>query len=134
MDMSFLVQVRQSSKCGSAKNAEIINLHLGSAVGPWVSIPCLLQDTSHTYWFHLPQTINQEKAENPEMRSSFQQIVSYCLGVCTQKPGLREVDLEPNPKRSSDKVNMQKQGRNTQKKASHIVQPRLTYGSLHLER
>ena len=68
------------------------------------------------------------------MRSNFQQIVSYCLGLRTQNPGLREVDLEPSPKRGSDKINMQKQGRNTQKKASRIVQPRLTYGSQHLER
>ena len=43
-----------------------------------------------------------------------QQIVSYCLGVRTQTPGLREVDLEPSPKRSSDKINMLKQGRKTE--------------------
>ena len=42
------------------------------------------------------------------MRSNFQQIVLYCLGLHTQNPGLREVDLEPNPKRISDKINMQK--------------------------
>ena len=29
----------------------------------------------------------------------------YCLGLHTQNPGLREVDLEPSPKRSSDKIN-----------------------------
>ena len=52
------------------------------------------------------------------MRSNFQQIVSYCLGLHTQNPGLREVDLEPSPKRGSDKINMQKQGRNTQKNAN----------------
>ena len=50
------------------------------------------------------------------MRSNFQQIVSYCLGLRTQKPGLREVDLEPSPKRGSDKINMEKQGKKTQKK------------------
>ena len=38
------------------------------------------------------------------MRSSSQQIVSYCLGLRTQNPGLREVDLEPSPKRDSDKI------------------------------
>ena len=68
------------------------------------------------------------------MRSNFQRIVLYCLGLHTQNPGLREVDLEPSPKGGSDKINMQKQGRNTQKKASRIVQPGLTYGSQHLER
>ena len=30
----FLVQVRQSNKCGSVRNDEIFNLHLGSGVGP----------------------------------------------------------------------------------------------------
>ena len=50
---------------------------------------------------------------NPESRSNFQQIVSYCLGLRTQKPGLREVDLESSPKRGSVKINMLKQGRNT---------------------
>ena len=68
------------------------------------------------------------------MRSNFQQIVSYCLGLRTQNPGLREVDLEPSPKRGSDKINMEIQGRKTKKKASHIVQSGLTYGSQHLER
>ena len=33
---------------------KIFNLHLGSGASPWVSIPCLLQDTSHIYWFHPP--------------------------------------------------------------------------------
>ena len=34
MDTQFLVQMRQSNKCGSVKNDEIFNLHLGSGVGP----------------------------------------------------------------------------------------------------
>ena len=42
-----------------------------------------------------------KKTKNPEMRSNSQQIVSYCLGLHTQNPGLREVDLEPSPKRGS---------------------------------
>ena len=68
------------------------------------------------------------------MRSNFQQIKSYCLGLRTQNPGLREVDLEPSPTRGSDKINIEKSGRKTQKKGSHIVQPGLTSGSQHLER
>ena len=68
------------------------------------------------------------------MRSNSQQIVSYCLGLRTQNPNLREVDLEPSPNRGSDKIKMLKQRRNTQQKASRIVQPGLTYGSQHLER
>ena len=54
-----------------------------------------------------------EKIKNPEMRFKFQQILSYCLGLRTQNPGLRDVDLEPSPKRGSDKINMLKQGRKT---------------------
>ena len=68
------------------------------------------------------------------MRSNFQKIISYCFGLRTQNPGLREVHLETSPKRDGDKINMQKQRRNTQKKASRIVQPGLTCGSQHLER
>ena len=68
------------------------------------------------------------------MRSNFQQIVSYCFGLRAQNPGLKEVDLEPSPKSGSDKINMQKQGRKTQKKANHIVQAGSTYRSQHLER
>ena len=101
MDTEFLVQMKQSNKCGSVRNNEIFNLHLGSGTGPWVSIPCLLKDTSHL-------TINLKKAKNPEMRFNSQQIVSYGLGLCTQNPGLRQVDWEPSPKRGSDKINMLK--------------------------
>ena len=32
MDTEFLVQMRQSNKCGSVRNDEIFNLHLGSGV------------------------------------------------------------------------------------------------------
>ena len=35
------------------------------------------------------------------MRFNPKQIVSYCLGLCTENPGLREVDLEPSSKRGS---------------------------------
>ena len=47
VETEIQVQMRQSGKCGSVKNDEIFNLHLGSGWGPGVSIPCLLQDTSH---------------------------------------------------------------------------------------
>ena len=55
MDIKFLVQTRRSNKCGSVRNDEIFNLHLGSGVGPWANIPRLLQDTSHIYWFIPPK-------------------------------------------------------------------------------
>ena len=59
------------------------------------------------------QTISQKKAKNSGMRFYSKQIVSYCLGLHKQNPGLREVDLEPNPKRGSGKINMLKEGRKT---------------------
>ena len=34
MNMALLVKLRQSNKCGSVRNDEIINLHLGSGGGP----------------------------------------------------------------------------------------------------
>ena len=34
MDTEFLVQMRQSNKCGSVRNDGIFNLHLGSGAGP----------------------------------------------------------------------------------------------------
>ena len=57
VDTEFQIQMRQSNKCESARNDEIFNLHLGSGAGPWVNIPCLLQDTSHIYWFHPPKQL-----------------------------------------------------------------------------
>ena len=78
--------------------------------------------------------MNQEKTKNPEMWSNFQQTLLSSLGLSTQNPGLREVDFEPSCKRGSRKVNLQKQGRNTQKKTSCIIQPGLIYGSQRLDR
>ena len=40
------------------------------------------------------------------------------LGLCAKNPGLREVDLDPSPKRGSGKINMHKQGRNNQKESN----------------
>ena len=102
MDTEFLVQMRQSNKCGSVTNDEIFNLHLKSGASPWNSIPCLLQDTSHIYWFRPLKQLTRKKAKNPEMRFNSQKFVSYCLGLRTRKPGLRGVDLKPTPKRGSE--------------------------------
>ena len=132
--MAFLVQMRQSDKCGRVRNDQKLNLHLESSAGPWVSIPCLLQDTSHISWFYLPKQSTRKKIKNPEMRSNSQQIVLYYLGLYTQNPKLKEVDLEPSPERGSDNINTPKQGRNTQKKASCIKQPALTYRSQHWDK
>ena len=47
MIMISLTRMRQSNGCGSVRNDEIFNLHLGSGAGHLIRIPCLLQDTSH---------------------------------------------------------------------------------------
>ena len=49
------------------------------------------------------------------MRFNSRQIVSYCLGLHIQNPGLREVELEPSSKRGSEKINMLKESRKTAK-------------------
>ena len=113
MDPEFLRQMRQSNKWGSVKNDELFNLHLGSGVGPWVSIPCLLQDTSHIYWFHPPKQFNRKKQITQKWDSAPQQIVLYCHGPHRENTGLREEDLEPSPKRVSDKINSLKCNRKT---------------------
>ena len=63
MGIEFLVQIRQSNKCWSVRDDEIFNLHLESGVGPQVSIPCLLQGTSHICWFHLPKQFTRKNKE-----------------------------------------------------------------------
>ena len=45
MDTEFLVQMRQSNKCGSVRNDEIFNLHLGSGAGPSVAITAAAEKT-----------------------------------------------------------------------------------------
>ena len=69
------------------------------------------------------QTINQEITKNPEIRSNFYQII---LPWPTY--------TNPSVKRGSDKINIQKQERNTQKNASRIARAGLTYESQHLEK
>ena len=117
--------MRQPNKCESARNDEIINLHLGSGAGPESASPASCKTTAtFTDSIH-PKQSTRKKTKNPEMRVNFEQIVLHCLDLHTQNPGLREVDLQPSPKRGSDKINIQKQGRKTHKKASHIIQPGL---------
>ena len=65
MDVEFLVQIRESDKCGSARNDEIFNLHVESGVSSWVSI--------HPAW-HPIHLINQKKAKDPDLRFNSQQI------------------------------------------------------------
>ena len=70
MDTEFLVQIRQSNKGENVRNDEILKLHLGAGADPWVSIPCLLQDTSHIYWFHPPKQLTRKKQRTQKWDST----------------------------------------------------------------
>ena len=72
------------------------------------------------------QLTTAQKQNKKQKKSNSQQIISYCFGLCTQNPGLREVDLKPSPKRGSDKINRLKQERknttenNSQTRTQHL--------------
>ena len=68
---------------------------------------------------------NRKFWKKKKKKSNFQQIILYCLGLCTENLGLREVDLEPSLNRGSDKINRLRPRKRTQHKMSGIVQPRL---------
>ena len=51
------------------------------------------------------QKSSKKKQKILKKRSNSQQIVLYCLGLHTQNPGPRKVDLAPSSKRGSDKIN-----------------------------
>ena len=84
----------------------------------------------------MPSTQINQQGKNKEPRNEIELPTNHIVlpWPSTQNPGLREVDLEPTPKRGSDKINMQTEGGNNQKKASRIVQHGLTHGTQHLER
>ena len=97
--MISLAQMRQSNGYVGVRNT--FNLHLGSfsqhALPPARHQPDPLTPSA--------QTTIQEETKNPGKRSSSPQIVSYCLELRTQNPVLKKVNLEPSPKRDSDKIN-----------------------------
>ena len=102
--MISLVQMKPSNGSGSVKNNERFNLHFSASI--LISIPCLLQDTSCIHQFHPPKQLTKKKQKILKKSETFLEIASYCFALCTQKPALREVDLEPSPKGGSDKINM----------------------------
>ena len=71
MIMRSLAQMKQSIGYGSVRNDDIFNLLLGSCAGHWVSIPCLLQDTSYIHWllrpnnYHWRNKILEKKNQTP---------------------------------------------------------------------
>ena len=98
MDMASLVEMRQS------------NWYIGSGAGPWVSILCFLQDTRCIFWFPL---ISKRKKQRVQIWDSTSNKSYRILWLWYTETLLRGVDLEPSPKRGSDKINMVKQGRKT---------------------
>ena len=86
----------------------------------WVSIPCLLQDTNHIYWFYLPNELILLTKKKQRIQIS-DLTRNKCFGPNTQNPALREVELELSSMRGSDKINMQKQVRDTQRKALYFI-------------
>ena len=107
MDTEFLVQMRQSNKCRSVRKDEN-STYTWDLVRALESASPASCKTPATFTDSIRPNKQAEKTKNPEMRFNFQQIVSYCLGLRTQSQGLRQVDLEPRPKRGSDKINMLK--------------------------
>ena len=95
MDTEFLVEMRQSNKCGSLRKDEIFNLHLGSGVGPWISIPCLLQDTSHICWSHPPKQIARKK--NKEPRNQIQLLTNRIVLPTYTEPRAKRGRLGTQP-------------------------------------
>ena len=79
MDTEFLVQMRQSNKCGSVRHDKIFYLHLGSGVSPSLSRSCLLRDTSHTYWFHPPKQLTIKKQRTQKWNPTTNK--SYCTAL-----------------------------------------------------
>ena len=125
MDIQLLVRIREPNKCGNVRNDEIVNLHI-----------CCWPLSQHPQQPHLlipsAQIISQNRQRTQKLDSTAKTL--YCLGLHTQKPGLREVDLEPSPKRSSDKINMLEKGRKTRRKPIASYSLDFTYGSQHFER
>ena len=95
---------------------EIFSLPAGFGASTWVSIPCLVHGNQPNLLIPFINTLNKKKAKNEETRFYFRKIVSYCLALLTQKPGLKEVDLLHISFIRSDKINMQKQGERTVEK------------------
>ena len=62
--------MRQSNKCGSVSNDEILNLHVGSGEGPRVIILCLLQDTNHISWFIPSKQLTRKKQKIKKSEST----------------------------------------------------------------
>ena len=79
MIMISLAQMKQFYGYESVRNDDIFNLHLGSGVGPLVSIICLLQETSHIYWLHPPKQSSKQKQKI--LKKDLTPNKFYCIGL-----------------------------------------------------
>ena len=100
MGTEFLIQIIQPNKRGMMK----YSTYTWALVWALESASTASCKTPATFIDPFAQTINQKKTKNPEMRFNSKQIVSYCLGLHTQNPGLREVDSEPSAKRGANRT------------------------------
>lgn len=98
MDIEFLIQMRQSNKCGSTRNDQIFNLHLRSGTGPWVSIPCLLRDTNPNY----------EVKPNGLFEIFLFEVQLQCSSISYETKECWEIDLESIFSSSNNAKNNQK--------------------------
>ena len=89
-----------------------IQLTFGICCGPLSQHPCLLQNTRHIYWFHLPIQLTRKNQKIQKWGSTPNKSYHTALAYVHRAQGL-EVDLEPSPKRGSHKINKLKQGRKT---------------------
>ena len=94
----------QCNGCGSVRN-DVNSTHTWDLVRALESASPASCKTPATSIDSIRPNNHLEDQKNPEKRSNTQQIISYCLGLHTQNPGLREVDWEPKPERGSDKIN-----------------------------
>ena len=94
----------QCNRCVSVRN-DVNSTHTWDLVWALESASPASCKTPATSIDSIRPNNHLEETKNPEKRSNIQQILSYCLGLRTQNPRLREVDLEPSRKRGSDKIN-----------------------------
>ena len=78
--MTYLVQMKQSNKCGSVRNDKIPTYPCNLVQAIESAFPAPARHHPHLL-ISSAQTINQEKSKSPEMRFTSQQIELYCLGL-----------------------------------------------------
>ena len=95
---------RNVNGCGSVRNDVIFTSHFGSGVCPWVASPASCKTPATSIDSFCP---NNHLGRN---KKSWKKIKfpTNCIilpWATYAKARLREVDLEPSPKRGSDKIN-----------------------------